>query len=190
MTKPSPAVASPVAPGPLEAQADEIVALREVPEPKSLMKGEIAGLGTEALEAYGYGERMRWDSNGRKWEFTREARDTAFRLNIRVSLEGVWLCEEGLALDRIAGTDGEDALKALVERLAEDADRAQARVREIQAAMAVEGANAAKAASVRLAEEADLRRRPRGEGSAMSESPDKPVPPPEPDDEPPAKRDR
>jgi hypothetical protein len=82
--------------------------------------GEVAGLGSEALEAYVYGERRRFDSHGRRWEFVREARaDNQFWLTITVSIEGFILDTAGMTLDRIAGKIGEEALVALVERMSE-----------------------------------------------------------------------
>lgn len=88
---------------------------------KNLGPGEIYGLGSEALEAYVYGERTRWDFQGKKWLFLREHVDNAFRLSICCSLGGLVLAEAALPLDRLASKEGEEAVLALVERLSEEA---------------------------------------------------------------------
>lgn len=89
-----------------------------MPDYRPLSNGEIGGLGIEALEGYVYGERLRFDSGGKKWEFFRSVEDDRFRLTIRVSVGPVVLCEASMTLDRIAGKEGEEQLLALVERLA------------------------------------------------------------------------
>ena len=38
-----------------------------LPEYKALSNGEVGGLATEALEGYHYGERVRYDTSGKKW---------------------------------------------------------------------------------------------------------------------------
>jgi hypothetical protein len=90
----------------------------DLPDYRPLSNGEIGGLGIEALEGYVYGERLRFDSSGKKWEFIRSAEDDQFRLTIRVSIGPVVLAERALPLDRIAGKEGEERLLALVEEIA------------------------------------------------------------------------
>jgi hypothetical protein len=94
----------------------------EIPDYRSLSNGERGGLGMEALEGYAYGERTRFDSQGRRWEFRREPKDDQFWLTITVSVGGLVLAHGALTLDRVAGKEGEEQLLALVEQLVEDAE--------------------------------------------------------------------
>jgi hypothetical protein len=120
-------------PFPVEAPGRDLAAVEfEIPEYKALSTGEVGGLMAEGLEAYRYGERVRYDSAGKRWTFRREAHNDQFALVITVSINGYLLGEGGIGLDRIAGTEGEDALMALVQFLAEDTVKVAKQAREDQ----------------------------------------------------------
>jgi len=106
--------------GPLGPDATTAIGqlMRDLPDARELTPGEVKGLGLESLEGYAYGERQRYDTQGRRWRFEREAVDDQFRLAVRVDFFGVPLCDGAVPLDRIAGKEGELQLLALVEYLA------------------------------------------------------------------------
>ena len=123
--------ASPTQPGPDEpppnspqTRVTPDPAVFEFPEVKALTKGQVEGLQKEALEAYLFGQRTRYDANGRLWNMRREAVDDVWRLEISVSLGGVLLGETGLPLDRLPSAEGEHQLLGVVEALAETVEQA------------------------------------------------------------------
>jgi hypothetical protein len=133
----------------------------DIPEYKALSRGEIGGLMQEGLEAYRYGERTRFDTGGKRWTFRREAVRDQFRLLVTVSIGGYLLGEGGIGLDRLAGVEGEDALMALVDFLAQDTVKVAQQAREDQKKLRSEAEKAredqakADAKAAREAEKAD-----------------------------------
>jgi hypothetical protein len=102
----------------LAAQVEALEA-RIKPSRLGISRGEIEAISMDCLDGYIYGERTRWDTQGRKWEFRREIHDGAFCLATRCSLEGILLSEALTPLNRIAGKEGEEALLATVARMAD-----------------------------------------------------------------------
>jgi hypothetical protein len=94
----------------------------QFPEVWRLTKGEVHGIGVTALEGYLYGERHRYDGQGRYWQMRREAQADVYKLIVTCTVEGVVLAEAAMTLDRLAGAEGEDALLAMVERLVDEAE--------------------------------------------------------------------
>jgi hypothetical protein len=123
--------------GPLPVEAVNAVGqlMRDLPEPKPLGSGEVEGLGRESLDGYRMGSGQRYDSQGRRWRFDREAVDDQWRLTVRVDFFGVPLCDGAVPLDRIAGKEGELQLLALVEWLAQAVTIRQEQVCRAQKAM-------------------------------------------------------
>lgn len=107
---------------------------RILPEPKDMSAGEVAGLGQEALEGYAHGQRVRYDSQGREWTFQHLIEADQYKMDVAVTFFGVPLGAGKISLDRIAGKEGEDALLALVERLAGEIGPVQAACRALQMA--------------------------------------------------------
>lgn len=99
-------------------------AVFEFPEPRKLTKGQITGLCAEGLEAYMFGQRTRYDANGRLWNMRREAVNDLWQLTITVSLQGVLLGQGGLPLDRLPSAEGEHQLIELIEGMAGGVERA------------------------------------------------------------------
>jgi hypothetical protein len=85
-----------------------------------------------------FGECRRFDSNGRRWLFVREVVDNEFRLKASCDFEGIVLCETSTPLNRIAGSEGEEALLASVERMVADAGTYMEACRDYQQAMRTE----------------------------------------------------
>jgi len=90
----------------------------DLPDYRALSNGECGALGAEALEGYFYGERVRYDTGGKKWFVIRESRGNGFFLTITVSVGPLVLASVSVPLDRIASKEGEESILALVERLA------------------------------------------------------------------------
>jgi hypothetical protein len=132
----------PTPPGPLEGPPGEPVEgftpLEPFPDFKAISKGQVGGFGIEALEAYRYGERNRYDQNGALWLSRREVQSNQFQLAITVSLYGVTLAYGALPLDRVASAEGERQMLALVETLAETSVASAKAVKTRQKAMAKE----------------------------------------------------
>jgi|SRR5579864_5766041 len=131
----------PLAPGPdetpatLPSEASLDPAQYEVPEFVKLTPGQVGGLCKEALEAYLFGQRTRWDAAGRFWDMRREAVDTQWCLTIRVSLGGALLLQAGMPLDRLPSAEGEHQLCDLVESMVEQVNAAQTALRAEQQAL-------------------------------------------------------
>ena len=135
VTAPEPPTAQSLGPLGPDALAAVGQLMRDLPDAKPLSQSEVEGLGKESLEGYAYGERTRYDTQGRRWRFDREAVDDQFRLAVRVDLFGVPLCDGAVPLDRIAGKEGELQLLALVEWLAQAVPIRQKQVVAAQKAM-------------------------------------------------------
>jgi hypothetical protein len=89
-----------------------------VPEPRKLTDGQVEGLAKEALEAYLFGQRTRYDANGRLWDMHRMVGDDSlWRLELVVSLGGVELTRAAMMLDRVPSAEGEHQLIELVEAM-------------------------------------------------------------------------
>lgn len=137
-----------VAPSLSQTTLDQVAALDyPLPEYPKLSNGEVGALCAEALEGYYYGERTRYDTSGKKWVFARTVDGTAFYLTVRCSVGPVVLVEAGMPLDRVAGKEGEEALCALVERLAEEATQVANACRAVQEAAQTEVERAAEPAA-------------------------------------------
>lgn len=93
---------------------------RELPPAKPLARGEVEGLMKESLEGYVYGERVRYDSQGREWTFRRQAVNDCWELAVYVTFYGVPLGDGAVRLDRVAALEGEHAMMARVEQLADE----------------------------------------------------------------------
>lgn len=122
MTPPK-SVSAPAAPDPclsVEQQAQLALLDYDLPDYKTLSNGECGALGAEALEGYFYGDRVRYDTGGKKWHFLREPKGNGFFLTITVSCGPLVLESVSVPLDRIASKEGEESILALVERLAVD----------------------------------------------------------------------
>jgi hypothetical protein len=122
-----------------QAIIDQVDALPfTIPAYRASTPGEVGGLGIEALEGYAYGERVRFDSQGRRWDFVREVFGNEFRLSVRCSIGGIELCSASMPLDRVASKEGEEALLGLVERMVGEADAMAAACRAHQQGLKTE----------------------------------------------------
>lgn len=111
-----------VLPALTQAQLDRLDKIDfEIPRAKALRENELEGLCRESLEAYHYGRRARYDSQGHDWQFFREADNDAFYLAVSVSIAGIELAASRVPLHRVAGKEGEDAMIDLVLALHQQA---------------------------------------------------------------------
>jgi hypothetical protein len=104
----------------------------DVPQPRKLTQGQVEGLCREALEAYLFGQRTRYDANGRLWNMRRATINDLWQVELSVSLGGVLLCEGAIPLDRLPSADGEHQLIALVEYMAGAAGDAHEKLHDEQ----------------------------------------------------------
>ena len=130
-----------------------------VPEPVKLTKGQIGGLQKEGLEAYLFGERVRHDAAGRRWDFRREPVDDLWSLMIRVQIGPMLLAKGGITLDRIPTADGEHYLLQVVEAMAEQASEHQRTALAEQKKLIHERETTAKADEKRQREMAEAEKR-------------------------------
>lgn len=111
---------------------------RDLPDPREMVGGEVAGVQREALDAYAYGESRRYDTQGRLWDFARRPVNDQWYLTVQISFLGIPLGDGAVPLDIVAGTDGELRMMALVESLCVSVNEVQAAAQAYQKAMQTE----------------------------------------------------